>query len=129
MTITEKKSLQNNQSILQNLALVEELDEQAAEIISGGYITIRNRTKYDITYILDGQRLTLSPNSVDIWDSYQGGKVKIRFNPYPGRPGEQKEESILSDGGRYEFLYKTIGRDEIYFHREGEPIFYSGFNK
>jgi len=36
MTITVKKALQNNQSILQNFGLVEEIDEQAAEIISGG---------------------------------------------------------------------------------------------
>jgi hypothetical protein len=36
MAITIENTLSNNQSILQNIALVEELDEQAAEIISGG---------------------------------------------------------------------------------------------
>ena len=36
MAITIEKTLLNNQSILQNIALVQEIDEQAAEIISGG---------------------------------------------------------------------------------------------
>jgi hypothetical protein len=36
MAITIEKTLLNNQSILHNIASVEELDEQAAEIISGG---------------------------------------------------------------------------------------------
>ena len=36
MGITIKQTLLNNQSILENIALVEEIDEQAAEIISGG---------------------------------------------------------------------------------------------
>jgi hypothetical protein len=36
MAITVEKTLLNNQSILHNIALVQELDEQAAEIISGG---------------------------------------------------------------------------------------------
>ncbi|MBE9001912.1 hypothetical protein IQ274_27855 [Nostoc sp. LEGE 12447] len=36
MAITIATTLLNNQSILENIALVEEIDEQAAEIISGG---------------------------------------------------------------------------------------------
>ena len=36
MAITVEKSLLNNQSILQNFGLVEAIDAQAAEIISGG---------------------------------------------------------------------------------------------
>ncbi|MEH2049839.1 hypothetical protein [Nostoc sp.] len=36
MAITIEKTLLNNQSILQNIALVEEIGEAAAEIISGG---------------------------------------------------------------------------------------------
>jgi hypothetical protein len=36
MVITVEKSLLNSQSILQDFALVEELDAQSAEIISGG---------------------------------------------------------------------------------------------
>ncbi|MBD2293522.1 hypothetical protein H6G06_08480 [Anabaena sphaerica FACHB-251] len=36
MAITIAKTLLSNQSILENIALVEEIDEQAAEIISGG---------------------------------------------------------------------------------------------
>ncbi|QFS49094.1 hypothetical protein [Nostoc sphaeroides] len=36
MAITIATTLLSNQSILENIALVEEIDEQAAEIISGG---------------------------------------------------------------------------------------------
>ncbi|MGJ5631394.1 hypothetical protein [Nostoc sp. CALU 1950] len=36
MAITSEKTLLNNQSILEKITLVEEIDEQAAEIISGG---------------------------------------------------------------------------------------------
>ncbi|QYX32030.1 hypothetical protein [Sphaerospermopsis torques-reginae] len=36
MSITIATSFLHNQSILENIALVEEIDEQAAEIISGG---------------------------------------------------------------------------------------------
>ncbi|MBD2609280.1 hypothetical protein H6G81_33445 [Scytonema hofmannii FACHB-248] len=36
MAITIEQTLLNNQSILEKIALVEEIDEQAAEIISGG---------------------------------------------------------------------------------------------
>lgn len=57
MTITVEKSRLNNQSILQNFALVEELDEQAAEIISGGdKVTIENKTGCDILFRLDGKQ-------------------------------------------------------------------------
>ena len=54
MAITVETALVNNQSILQNFGLVEEIDEQAAEIISGGYITIKNTTNQPITYSIDG---------------------------------------------------------------------------
>ena len=37
MTITVEKALLNNQSTLENFGLVEELDAQSAEIISGGW--------------------------------------------------------------------------------------------
>lgn len=36
MAITIEQTLLNNQSILEKITLVEEIDEQAAEIISGG---------------------------------------------------------------------------------------------
>jgi predicted HNH restriction endonuclease len=36
MTITIANKIANNQSILNNIALVTEIDEQAAEILSGG---------------------------------------------------------------------------------------------
>ena len=37
MTITVEKAQLNNQSTLENFGLVEELDAQSAEIISGGW--------------------------------------------------------------------------------------------
>jgi hypothetical protein len=37
MAIKVEKALQNNQSILENFVLVEKLDAQSAEIISGGF--------------------------------------------------------------------------------------------
>jgi hypothetical protein len=37
MVITVEKALLNNQSTLENFALVEELNAQSAEIISGGW--------------------------------------------------------------------------------------------
>ena len=121
MTITEKKSLQNNQSILQNLALVEELDEQAAEIISGGMrFTIRNKTRYDITYILDGDRSIMHPGETTSWD-IPGDKVKvITFNPDPGRPRMQKSYR-LSDWRTYEFKPnpKTPNPNDIDLYQRG----------
>ncbi|MBS3025993.1 MAG: hypothetical protein HCA25_02560 [Dolichospermum sp. DET50] len=104
MAMTAEKALQNNQSILQNFGLVEELDEQAAEIISGGQterFTIRNKTRYDITYILDGKRSTLHPGDAVKWRTGRGGI--IRFDSDALRPGEQKKEYDLSNGGIYEF--------------------------
>ena len=44
MAITIATTLLSNQSILENIALVEEIDEQAAEIISGGQsVNLLNR--------------------------------------------------------------------------------------
>ena len=56
MTITVEKALLNNQSILENFAFGEELDAQAAEIISGGAegFIIRNATGSQLTYTVDG---------------------------------------------------------------------------
>jgi len=101
--MTVEKALVNNQSILQNFGLVEEIDEQAAEIISGGYerFSIKNATRYNITYIVDGKRITVQPGQGHQWTTNRGGR--IRFDRDAGRPGEQKKEYDLSDGGRYEF--------------------------
>ncbi|MDB9436384.1 hypothetical protein PN450_06095 [Dolichospermum lemmermannii CS-548] len=45
--ITVEKALLNNQSILENLVLVEKLDAQSAEIISGGCCCNSDWDRYD----------------------------------------------------------------------------------
>ncbi|MBD2385192.1 hypothetical protein [Cylindrospermum sp. FACHB-282] len=103
MAITAKKALLNNQSILQNFALVEEIDEQAAEIISGGYevFTIRNKTQYNITHVLDGKEFLMKPNEEWIYTAYQGGTIKFDVD---GRDDYNQSKSYnLSDGKIYEF--------------------------
>jgi hypothetical protein len=37
-----------------SVAKTEEIDAQAAEIISGGYVTIKNTTNQPITYSMNG---------------------------------------------------------------------------
>ncbi|WP_041458493.1 hypothetical protein [Anabaena sp. 90] len=104
MAITVEKSLQNNQSILQNFALGEEIDAQAAEIISGGYenFTIRNTTGSNISYSLDGYDGIMQPGEEINFDSYDGGIID--FDMYAGSAYLQMNKSYnLSDGQIYEF--------------------------
>jgi hypothetical protein len=104
MTMTVKTTQLNNQSILQNFGLVEQIDEQAAEIISGGNterFTIRNKTKYDIICLVDGKQLPLKPGQETGWQTNQGGI--IIFDRDAGRPGIQEGKNDLSDRGIYEF--------------------------
>ncbi|MEH2049840.1 hypothetical protein [Nostoc sp.] len=103
MTMTLEKAQLNNQSILQDFGLVEEIDEQVAEIISGGYerFTVRNRTRYNINYIVDGKRVSLEPGQGHRWTTERGGI--IRFDRDAGRNGEQRKLYNLSNGERYEF--------------------------
>ncbi|BAZ40316.1 hypothetical protein NIES4101_62770 [Calothrix sp. NIES-4101] len=92
----------NNQSVLE-LGLVEEIDEQAAETISGGYevFTIKNKTNYDITYILDGKSFLHKPNEEWIWTAYSGGKITFDTD---GRNAYKQDQSYnLSNGRTYEF--------------------------
>lgn len=103
MPITVEKTLLNNQSILQNFGLVEELDEQAAEIISGGYevFTIRNKTQYNITHVLDGTAFLIKPNETWRYTAYQGGIIQLDTD---GRDAYKEFKSYnLSDGEIYEF--------------------------
>jgi hypothetical protein len=95
--------MSNNQSVLQNLALVEELDEQAAETISGGYevFTVKNKTQYNITLVLDGKTFLQKPNQEFIYTAYRGGKITFDTD---GRNGYQQDKSYnLANGGKYEF--------------------------
>lgn len=88
---------------LQEFDLVEELNEQAAETISGGYevFTIRNKTKFNITYTLDGKKWLHKPNESWIWTAYKGGKIKFDAD---GRNNYNQSQSYnLSNGKVYEF--------------------------
>jgi hypothetical protein len=102
MAITVEKTLLNNQSILQNIALVEQIDEQAAEIISGGAerFLVRNKTKYRIRYIVDGAVSEMRPGESDRWISDRGGKITFDID---GGPGLTKKSYNLSDRKIYEF--------------------------
>lgn len=101
----------DNQNILQNLALVEELDEQAAETISGGYevFTLKNDTRYNITYIVDGKKWLHKPGESWIWTAYSGGK--ITFDTDGRNDYVQNKSYNLANGGKYEFQdnKKTVG--------------------
>jgi hypothetical protein len=114
MAITVEKALLNNQSILQNFGLVEELDEQAAEIISGGYevFTIRNKTGYDITHVLDGKAFLIKPNESWVYTAYNGGIIKLDTD---GRNDKKEFQSYnLSDGKIYEFQDNKYTRGNPY---------------
>ncbi|BAY22422.1 hypothetical protein NIES2100_21850 [Calothrix sp. NIES-2100] len=103
MAITVEKNMLNNQSILQNFALVEELDEQAAEIIAGGYevFTIRNQTNYNITHTVDGTQFLIQPGEEWTYTAYSGGIIEFDTD---GREGYNFTKSYnLDDGGIYEF--------------------------
>ncbi|MEH2305807.1 hypothetical protein [Nostoc sp.] len=102
MAITAEKTLLNNQSILQNFCLVEELDEQAAEIISGGYdtFTVKNKTNRFIPHRLDGSYYVIRPGEERI---YAGDPGMIEFDT-DTRPFHYKPKSWpLVNGKTYEF--------------------------
>ncbi|OKH53576.1 hypothetical protein NIES2101_10665 [Calothrix sp. HK-06] len=92
----------NNQSILE-LGLVKEIDEQAAETISGGYevFTIKNKTNYNVTHVLDGKSFLIKPNQAYIYTAYSGGIIKFDTD---GRDAYKQNKSYnLSNGRIYEF--------------------------
>ncbi|MEH2377243.1 hypothetical protein [Nostoc sp.] len=100
--------MSNNQDIFQGLGLVEELDEQAGETITGGYevFTITNRTGYNVSYLIDGTKTPAQyakPNGSAVWTAYSGGIVKFDAD---GRAGYVQNKSYnLSNGSKYEFQY------------------------
>ena len=123
MAITVEKSLQNNQSILQNFALGEEIDAHAAEIISGGYenFTIRNTTGRMVICSLDGSDITMQPGEEINFDSYDGGIID--FDMYAGSDTLIMKKSYnLSDGQIYEFQnnYDTANSEDIELY----PVYY-----
>lgn len=104
MAMTVEKAQLNNQSILQNFALGEEIDEQAAEIISGGAVEkfrIKNATDVSISYTMDGVETIIKPGQEHRIFTEKGGNIKF---------DRDTRKSIiipagynLSNGKQYEF--------------------------
>ena len=115
MVITVEKALQNNQSILQNFGLVEEINEQAAEIISGGFgvFTIRNNTGYDITYVLDGTAFLIKPGEESTYTSAYSGGI-IEFDADSRDDNVPYKSCDLEDGQIYEFRDNTSTPNNLY---------------
>jgi hypothetical protein len=103
MDITVEKNLLNNQSILQNFALGEEIDEQAAEIISGGNerFTIINATQKAISYTVDDVVFVLEPGKEIRYTTPLGGK--LRFDRDIRDERARLREYDLKDGKTYVF--------------------------
>ncbi len=90
-----------NTSTNQDLFL--DLNEKAAETISGGYevFTIKNETKYNLIHRIDGKRFTMKPNSKWIYTAYLGGR--IRFDSDMRKGYIQYKRYNLRNGGLYVF--------------------------
>jgi hypothetical protein len=116
MVITVEKALQNNQSILQNFGLVEEINEQAAEIISGGFevFTIRNNTGYDITYVLDGTACLIKPGEEFTHTTYSDNGGIIEFDADSRDDNVPYKSCDLEDGQIYEFRDNTSTPNNLY---------------
>jgi hypothetical protein len=93
-----------NQSCLESFGLIEELDEQSAETISGGYevFQVKNKTGYNIPYTVDGKQTgDPAPGSDRIWTAYSGGIIEFDVD---GRNDYNLFKKYnLADGGVYEF--------------------------
>ncbi|MCW5313753.1 hypothetical protein GTQ43_08025 [Nostoc sp. KVJ3] len=109
MTMTVEKALLNNQSILQNFGLVEEIDEQAAEIISGGYITIKNTTNQPITYSIDGVSTVIKSGATQKIVTQLDGE--LRFDRDIRDEKVRVRDYDLEDGKTYEFRPDTAKKD------------------
>lgn len=107
--------MSNNQNILEGLGLVEDLDEQAGETITGGYevFTVKNQTKYNIPYSVDGTRTRYPrPGSSTVWTAYRGGIIEFDTD---GRSGyTQFKKYNLANGGVYAFEYNNYTKGNPY---------------
>ncbi|MEH2035795.1 hypothetical protein [Nostoc sp.] len=96
------------QAVLKSFGLIEEIDEQADETISGDYEVseVKNKTVYNIPYTVDGKTTgDPAPGSDRIWTAYSGGIIEFDAD---GRDGyELYKKSDLADGGVYEFQDNT----------------------
>jgi len=100
--MTVEKALLNNQNILENFGLVEEIDEQAAEIISGGKkFTIANNTSNDVYYTLDGAVWYIAPGKTQNFDTDYGGTIGFDKDIRPDDITVGRK--YLEDCQKYEF--------------------------
>ncbi|MDB9436385.1 hypothetical protein PN450_06100 [Dolichospermum lemmermannii CS-548] len=105
MAITAEKALLNNQSILQNFGLVEEIDEQAAEIISGGKkFTVKNNTNRFIYHRLDNSYYLIIPGQERKYTSDTG---IIEFDADERFFHYQPKSMPLDETVKYEFKDDT----------------------
>jgi hypothetical protein len=98
----------SNLNVLENLSLVEVLDEQAAETVSGGLerFTIYNQTNVRIPYAVDGTQTTRPyGGSVSVWTTGRGGTISFDYDF--GRAGVQRRKYNLANGRKYAFRYDT----------------------
>ncbi|MEH2266749.1 hypothetical protein [Nostoc sp.] len=113
MTMTMETALFNNQSILQNFGLVEEIDEQAAEIISGGKkFTIANNTSNDVFYTLDSAVWCIAPGKTQNFDTDYGGTIGFDRDIRPDDISVGRK--YLEDGHKYEFRPDISGCGNSY---------------
>lgn len=114
MTMTMEKAQLNNQSILQNFGLVEEIDEQTAEIISGGKskkFTIKNNTTNAIDYTIDDVKWNIAPGGTNnIYTDYRG---KVSFDKDTRANEINVGRESLKDGQNYEFKLDAGNPDII----------------
>ena len=91
-----------NQSLLPDFGLVEELDEYAAETLSGGYelLTIRNKTVYDITHVLYGASFLMKPNETWIYTGHSEAIIEFDADI---RDDVQEWKKYKLTNGVYEF--------------------------
>jgi len=79
MAITIETNLLNNQNILQNIALVEGIDEAAAEIISGGQSVNKQIYAFD-NQDNNGEEPIVEPDNGNFQQGILGFGAQRRWN-------------------------------------------------
>ena len=99
-TLLVKENIMNNNQ----QELFTELNPSEGAAISGGGLevfTLKNKTKYNITYYLDGKKWLHKPGQTWIWSTKKGGTISFDTD---GRSNYKEIQKYnLSDGRVYEF--------------------------
>ncbi|NEO79656.1 hypothetical protein [Moorena sp. SIO4G3] len=101
-------------TICANSDLFVELNQTDAETISGGYevFTIKNKTKYNLYYTVDGKLWKHKPNQTWVWTAYKGGTIKFDEDIRSGVINYKKYN--LANGGVYGFYNNTKTKGNPY---------------